>query len=124
MALTLVDTSAWIHALRPDGAESTASRVRFLLESGEAAWCPVVKLEMWNGARGGHEKSVLAEMDAAVPCLPIDGPVWEAAYQLAQRARDAGLTVPATDLLVVSCARHHRVGLVHADSHFELLGEL
>ena len=32
--------------------------------------------------------------------------------------------MPATDLIVVGCARHHGVGLVYADKHFDLLGEL
>lgn len=60
--MRLIDTSAWIHALREDGDPSVASRVRALLETGEAAWCPMVQLELWNGARGDHERRVLKEM--------------------------------------------------------------
>jgi predicted nucleic acid-binding protein len=54
--MRLIDTSAWIHALRADGDSAVASRVRALLEMGEAAWCPMVQLELWNGARGDRAR--------------------------------------------------------------------
>jgi predicted nucleic acid-binding protein len=33
----------------------------------------------------------------------------------------AGKTAPAVDVLIAACARHHRVALEHADSHFDFL---
>ena len=53
--------------------------------------------------------------------LPIDDAVWHAAYDLARRARAAGVTVPATDVIILSCARRHGAAIETADADFELL---
>jgi predicted nucleic acid-binding protein len=121
VSMSLIDTSAWIHALRPDGDVEVTVRVRSALELGEAAWCPLVQLELWNGARGDHEKTVLRELSQVLPDLAIDDAVWHAAYSLARDARKRGVTAPATDIMVVACARRHSVPLVHADAHFDLI---
>ena len=117
--MTLVDTSAWIHSLRPDGDRTVTARVRALLESGEAAWCALVQLELWNGARGERERRVMADMAASLPSLSIDDAVWSTACELARTARDQGHTFPATDLVIAACARRHGAGLEHCDSHLE-----
>ena len=119
--MTLIDTSAWIHSLRADGDADVRDRVRALLESGHAAWCPLIRLELWNGARGDHEKRVLREMDLFVTDLEISPAVWRAAENLAQKARAAGKTIPATDILVAACARVHGVVIEHVDEHFAVL---
>lgn len=119
--MKLIDSSAWIHSLRPDGDEAVRERVRALLESGDAAWCPLVRLKLWNGARGDHEKRVLREIEQFVTDLEISPAVWRAAQQLAQKSLAAGKTVPATDILIVACARAHGVAIEHADDHFVVL---
>ena len=103
--MTLVDTSAWIHSLRPDGDTAVSGRVRMLLESGEAAWCPLVQLELWNGACGEHERRVLREMDVNLPNLAIDEEVWRVAFDLARKSRAQGHTIPATDLTIAEAVR-------------------
>jgi len=122
--MTLIDTSAWIHSLRADGDENVRSRVRTLLETGEAAWCPIVRLELWNGARGEHEKRVLRDMQKNLPELGIPPTVWTSACRLASKARKKGKTIPATDLLVVACARHYSVAIEHDDNHFDVMAFL
>ncbi len=122
--MTLIDTSAWIEQLRRDGDVAVRRRVETLLSAGGAAWCALVRLELWNGARGVGERTVLGEMEASIPSLQIDVAVWDHAVTLAAGARDRGITVPVTDLLVASCARHHDVPLLHCDSHFDLIAKL
>ena len=122
--MTLIDTSAWIHSLRADGDRTVTARVRALLESGEAAWCALVQLELWNGARGERERRVMADMAASLPSLPIDDAVWSTACELARAARDGGHTIPATDLVIAACARRHGAGLEHCDSHLEAVQAL
>ena len=119
--MKLVDTSAWVHSLRPDGDIAVTARVRGLLEMGEAAWCAQIRLELWNGARGEHEKRVLREMQTGLPDLPIDASVWNQACDLARQARDAGVTLPVSDILIAACARHHAVDIEHSDTHFDTL---
>lgn len=119
--MILVDTSSWIHFLRPDGDQQVRGKVNAALVNGEACWCEMVQLELWNGARGDQEKKVLTNFSRALPELPINGEVWEGAFNLAQRARARGITVPATDVLIAACARHHGASVEAADKDFELL---
>jgi len=84
----------------------------------------MVRLELWNGARGKQEKTVVRDMEATLTDLPVTDEVWQLAMELAQQARAKGVTVPATDLLVAACARHHGADLEHADSHFEQIASL
>jgi predicted nucleic acid-binding protein len=116
--LVLVDTSSWIHFLRADGDTHTRARVSAALEAGTARWCAMVRLELWNGARGEHEKKVLREFERLVPELPTVAPVWDAAFELSRRCRTAGITVPATDVLIFACAEHYGAALEHADEDF------
>ena len=51
----------------------------------------------------------------------MDEPVWQAAYDMARRARTKGITVPATDVAIAACAFRHGTALETADSDFELL---
>ena len=120
----LVDTSSWIQFLRHDGDAVVCERVRRILLSGWACWCPMIRLELWNGARGDREKAVLKEFEAELPELPIDQAVWQLSFEMARRARAAGLTIPATDLLIASCARHHGAVLEHSDADFDRLSEV
>ncbi len=122
--MKLVDTSSWIEQLRRDGDAVVRTRVEELLSAGEAAWCPIVRLELWNGARGATEQAVLREMEAEVTSLEIGSPVWDRAGEMAWSARTKGITVPSTDLLVAACARHHDVAIEHCDSHFDLIASL
>jgi predicted nucleic acid-binding protein len=120
----LVDSSSWIHFLRPNGDPLVRARVEAALTGGEAAWCPLVRLELWNGAAGDREKKILRDFEAVLPELRIDDDVWASAYDLARRARAAGVSVPATDLLIAACARRHGAELETADSDFERLATI
>ena len=122
--LILIDTSSWIHMLRPSGDPAVRDRVQAALASGQACWCPLVQLELWNGARGDHEQKVLRHFAEVLPELPMDEEVWSSAFDLARRARSHGVTVPTTDLMIAACARRHGVTLETADSDFELLQQV
>ena len=86
--------------------------------------CPIVQLELWNGARGSREQRVLRRFAEALPMLPMDEDVWLAAYDLARRARAQGVTVPAADVAIAACARRHGAELESADSDSKLLAHL
>lgn len=119
--MRLIDTSVWVHWLRPSGDNAIASRVDAALHGGEAAWCPMVRLELWNGAAGEQEQKVLRRLATQLPELEIDDRVWSLACDFARAARAGGKTVPATDLVIFSCAIYHGVVLEHADADFDLL---
>jgi len=91
----LVDSSSWIHFLRPNGDPAVRARVESALTAGEACWCPLVRLELWNGAAGERDRKILRDFESVLPELSIDDEVWAAADALARRARSSGVSVPA-----------------------------
>ena len=96
-------------------------RVRRLVESGEAAWCPAIRLELWNGVGDDSDRRILRDFEQTLSDLPITEDVWAAACALASRCRKEGRTAPAVDVLIAACARYHGVEVEHADSHFDFL---
>ncbi len=116
--MMLVDTSCWIEALRERGDPEVRRRVHDHVQGGRACWTPVVRLELWNGARGDREKKALREFEQVLPELDMPAEVWKIAGDLARSARTSGLTIPVTDLLIAACARHHGVEVDSTDAHF------
>jgi predicted nucleic acid-binding protein len=119
--MTLVDSSAWVHCLRRRGDPEVVARVRRLVEAGEAAWCPAIRLELWNGVGDERDRRTLRDFEQTLPELAITDEVWAVAYALASRCRKGGRTAPAIDVLIAACARHHGVEVEHVDSHFDFL---
>jgi predicted nucleic acid-binding protein len=118
----LVDTSAWIDALRQDGDREIASIVKELAADGQAVLCDIVRLELWNGAGGEAETKLLRGLERDLECVATTDEVWARARSLARLCSARGLSVPATDLLVAACAEEHDLALVHHDGHFEQIG--
>ena len=69
----LVDSSLWVHHLRKGGDPAKRDRVNALLESGEAAWCPAVRLELWRGVTNDAERKTLRRYEALLPDYEISG---------------------------------------------------
>jgi len=116
----LVDSSSWIHFLRPNGDPAVRARVESALTAGEACWCPLCG---WNSgtAQPGARSQDPARLRVVLPELSIDDEVWAAADALARRARSSGVSVPATDILIAACARRHGADLETTDADFALL---
>ena len=116
--MTLVDASSWIEFLR--GRDSAAGqRVKHLLARGEAAWCDMTLVELWNGAQGQVEKKVLKELEAELRIYPVNEQVWTSARLLAQRCREKGVTASTPDIVIAACAANNKLALEHCDSHFD-----
>ncbi|MBI4684287.1 MAG: PIN domain-containing protein [Nitrospirae bacterium] len=119
--VVLIDTSSWIEALRQTGRGDIRQKVSHLMAEGIAAWCDMVAVELWNGARGDYEKQKLSELEKEIICLNTTPEVWQTAKVLAQRCRKQGQTVPSSDLVITACALHHGVDIEHCDSHIEFI---
>ena len=120
----LVDSSLWVHQLRKSGDPAHRDRVNALLASGEAAWCPAVRLELWRGVTNDVERKTLRRYEALLPSYEISPEVWDRSIQLADRARSAGLTVPLADILIFACAKLNAIDVAHDDRHFDELAKL
>ncbi len=119
--MKLVDTSCWVQALRRNGDPVICEQVRALMEAGEAAWCPVVRLELWNGVGSERDRRSLCTLAEVLPELSMGDEVWQAARELADHCRKAGKTVPVQDVMIAACARCHGVEVLHDDAHFTWL---
>ena len=119
--LVLIDTSAWIEFFRSRGDAAIRERVISLVRRGEAAWCEMIRLELWNGASGQKELKELHLMESSVTPLPITPAVWALADQLARSTRLKARTFPTSDLVIAACSRHYAVDVLHKDQHFEQL---
>ena len=120
----IVDSSLWVHQLRKGGDIAKRDRVNALILSGDAAWCPVVRLELWRGVTSDIERRTLRRYEALLPSYDISAEVWEHAIRLADRGRASGVTAPLADLLIFSCARIAGVEVAHDDKHFDQLLQL
>jgi len=119
--MKLVDTSSWVEQLRSRGNPEVRQRVEDLLLGGQACWCAAVRLELWMGVRGGHEKAVMRRYEQVLPELEITAEIWEETCDLARRARAAALTCPSPDVLIAACARHYGMEVEAVDAHFQKL---
>jgi predicted nucleic acid-binding protein len=120
----LVDSSLWVHQLRKGGEPAKRDRVNALLESGEAAWCPAVRLELWRGVTNDAERKTLRRYEALLPDFEINADVCERAIRLADQGRRSGVTAPLADLLIFACAKIHVLDIAHDDAHFDALAKL
>ena len=120
----LVDTSAWVETLRPDGDPAVRAAVSRAADDGRAVLCDMVLLELWNGAGDPREERLLRKLERLAPRVPTTAAVWDKARDLARECRRAGLTLPGADLLIAACARAHRLDLLHRDAHFDRLAAL
>jgi predicted nucleic acid-binding protein len=119
--MKLVDTSSWMHQIRRRGDPDIRARVEQLLRTGEAAWCPIVRLELWAGVGSEADRKLLRDYQQRLPELPITDEVWQKACELADRCRRAGKTAPPHDMAIAACAWHHGVEIEHDDAHFDML---
>ena len=122
-SVVLIDTSAWIEALRARGDEKIRTQVYALIQDGRAAWCHIVRLELWAGAQA-KELPRLEEFRRTIRDLETSEAVWNRAYGLARQTRAKGLTLPASDLLIIACARFHGAEIIHKDRHFDQIASL
>ena len=120
----LIDSSMWVHQLRKGGDPGQRDRVNALLAAGEAAWCPVVRLELWRGVTNDAERKTLRRYEALLPDYEITAETWARAIRLADRGRATGVTAPLADLLIFACATLNDLEIAHDDEHFDALAKL
>ena len=117
----LVDTSAWIIALRKDFSPGVKERIDHLLKDNTIITTGMVKLEILGGTKTETEFQRLKRRLDALDNVELDTLLWEKSYNLAFKLRRKGITVPYTDILIAACALRTGSTVVHADAHFDLM---
>lgn len=116
--MVLVDSSAWIEALRRNGDFRVKLAIEGLLDAYEAQWCTPIRLEVLGGARK-DERTRLGHWFSVIPYRSVREEDSERAIALAWRLRDGGLTVPWLDVLIAAVALHDQVRVYAVDTHFK-----
>lgn len=122
-SLFLVDTSAWIYALRKDYLPKIKSYIEKLIEEDRVVINSIIKLELLAGTRTKKEFSRLKLRLDALPEIEINQAVWETAQIMAFDLRRKGVEIPLIDILILSSGKSSNFTLVHRDKHFELAGK-
>ena len=118
----LIDSSIWLDFLNKKSDIELTQRVQELMKNKQAAWCPMIQLEL---ERSGKERaSALALLNEVLPSLEINQAVWSLAHELAQACSRKGKPVPNTDILIYATAQHHGCQVFHNDKHFDWLAEI
>lgn len=119
----LVDTSAWLHALRKDFIPLVKDRVEMLLGNDLVVTTGIVKLELLGGTKTEKEYHRLTEFLDSVDYVPTSEIQWMKACEMAFSLRRKGITIPSTDLLIAACALSVDAVVMHADAHFDLMSK-
>ena len=119
--LFLVDTSAWLFALRKDFMPEVKDRIDYLLKENAIITTGIVKLEILGGTKTQNEFERLKTRLDSLDMVETDTALWEEAYQISFELRRKGITVPYTDILIAACALISESTVVHADAHFDLM---
>jgi predicted nucleic acid-binding protein len=119
--LFLIDTSAWILALRKDFLPAVKDRIEYLLRENAIITSGMIKLELLGGTKEEKEFQRLKIRLDALEMVETNTSLWERAYDLTFSLRRKGITVPYTDILIAASALMVDATIVHADSHFDLM---
>ena len=117
----LIDTSAWLLALRKDFIPEVKELIDRLLRDGVVITTGIIKLEIIGGAGTQDEFQRLKSRFNALDDIRTDDSIWQKACELGFELRRKGITVPHTDILIAACALQSESVIVHADTHFDLM---
>ena len=119
----LIDSSAWIEYLRPNGSKKVKDKVRDILEKDDAATCGIVVVEILRGATDDRLFETLKETLLSLPQIQMNDEVIEKAAQWGYTLDRKGKTVSTTDLFIAAAASDKAV-VLHVDSDFEIIASL
>jgi predicted nucleic acid-binding protein len=114
--LLVFDTSAWNRQRNPD----VLARWTATAEADLLAVCPVVALELLASARDEQKFADLDRTLAGLPTARVTRSAGETAIGASRELRGER-RIPAADYLIAAAAAERGAGVLHCDSHFDLL---
>ena len=120
--MQLIDTSVWLDFINKRSSARRNEKIQGLIANREAAWCPIVELELQRSTR--ERESALNLLGEVLQTFEIDLPIWRISFDIARAAYRSGKTIPNTDILIYATALHHGAFILHHDKHFDWLDEV
>ncbi len=121
--MMVADTDVLIDFL--EGAEPAARRIGLELGHQGLATTVISRFELLAGARSGRQRRLIAELLAALPCLPLDENAADRAAEVRRTLVSGGVDIGMGDSLIAGIVLAHRgVLLTRNRRHFERVAEL
>jgi len=121
--MVLIDTSAWLFALRKDFHPAIKTRIEKLLLENEVAINGMIELELLGGTKSEKEYDRLKSRLEGLYYIEADRSLWETSSRLAFDLKRKGFSLPYTDIFIAASALKEKAILIHADSHFDLISK-
>ncbi len=119
----IIDSSAWIHSLQSKQKTHIYHRVNELIIKNKAVTVPIVIMELLGGTKTLQEFQRLKDRLSGLIFIDFSGEAWEVAAKWAFEIRRIGITVPNGDILISAVAFINDIAVLHADKHFNMIGE-
>jgi tRNA(fMet)-specific endonuclease VapC len=114
----IADTDVLIDFL--ENRSPVAERVGAELQRGQLQTTAVTRFELLAGAKTVPHQRVVAELLAALPCLPLDERGADAAAEIRRTLEREGIGIGMADSLIAGIVvSHHGVLLTRNRRHFE-----
>ena len=117
--MVLIDTSAWLFALKKDFHPVIKERIGQLLVESDVAICGIIALELLGGTRSEKEYLRLKSRLDSLYYIESDKRLWDFSSKLAFDLKRKGVSIPYADIVIAASALEEQAILVHADSHFD-----
>jgi predicted nucleic acid-binding protein len=119
----LIDTSAWIFALKKNFHPMVKERVDSILLESDVAITGIITLELLGGARTEKEYIRLRNRLDALYYIEAERTLWDRSTRLAFDLKRKGFSLPSTDIFIAAAAIQEKAILLHADAHFDIIAE-
>lgn len=114
----LADTSIWIEYFNHRDSEN-GEALEGLLREERVVIAGIVLTELLQGAKIKREFDAILDSVVALPFLDATLNTWIEAGRISYSLRKKGVTVPTTDIIIVSLAIENHCLLFSIDSHFD-----
>ena len=114
----IVDTCVWIDFFRRPASE-LAMHLKSLLRERKVTMTGMVLAEILQGIKSTKESRLVKESLDKLPYVEMNRDAWKKAGEISASLRRKGLTIPLSDLIVVSLAISEGCEVFTVDSHFE-----
>ncbi len=121
--MMIADTDVLIDFLQ--GNQPASERIALELDHGELATSAITRFELLAGARTARQQTIIGQLLAALPCLPLDAQSADRAAEVRQALEREGVSIGMGDSLIAGIVLAHRgVLLTRNRRHFERVPSL
>lgn len=120
--MILIDSAIYIDWLR-QRTDPQLLLKPWILE-GSCWQCGIIRVEVLRGVIHPVQKHRVAEFFEILPEVVLDTALWDTAAELAWSLDRKGMVLPATDVIIASCAIQVEALLISTDAHFKSIPNL